>query len=139
MTRTLAMLHTVAGHVPTFQQLCQEIMPVVETFHMVDESLLKNTIRSGRLTPETTRRVLGHVASAVDAGADAVLVTCSSIGPAVALSRADCPMANGCQSGGAAAPRTDQLRPLAHALGPAVQGTCRGPTGPKDPRRGSAR
>jgi Asp/Glu/hydantoin racemase len=81
------MLHTVSSLAPTFQGLCQELLPDVETFHMVDESLLKNTIRSGELTPTTTRRVLGHVASAVDGGADAVLVTCSSIGPAVALSR----------------------------------------------------
>jgi Asp/Glu/hydantoin racemase len=85
--RTLAMLHTVSSLVPTFQGLCQELLPDVESFHMVDESLLKNTIRSGELTPTTTRRVLGHVASAEEAGADAVLVTCSSIGPAVALSR----------------------------------------------------
>jgi Asp/Glu/hydantoin racemase len=81
------MLHTVSSLVPTFQGLCEELLPGIETFHMVDESLLKNTIRSGELTPTTTRRVLGHVASAEEAGADAVLVTCSSIGPAVALSR----------------------------------------------------
>jgi Asp/Glu/hydantoin racemase len=88
MTHTLALLHTVSGLVPTFGQLCQELAPEVEVFHMVDESLLKNTIRSGRLTPTTARRVVGHVASAEEAGADAVLVTCTSIGAAVEMSRA---------------------------------------------------
>jgi len=87
VTQTLAMLHTVTGLIPTFQQLCDEIMSETETFHMVDESLLKNTIKSGHLTPNTTRRVLDHVASAEAAGADAVLVTCSSIGHAAELAQ----------------------------------------------------
>jgi Asp/Glu/hydantoin racemase len=40
-------------------------------------------IARGRLTPPTARRVVQHVASAEDAGADYILVTCSSIGRAV--------------------------------------------------------
>ena len=84
---TLALLHTVGGLIPTFSALCQEVMPDVDTFNMVDESLLRNTIQAGQLTPLTTRRVLEHIASAEEAGADAVLVTCSSIGAAAELSR----------------------------------------------------
>lgn len=87
MTRTLALLHTVAGLVPTFQELCRELLPEVETFNLVDESLLRSTIRAGRLTPATSRRVVTYVAAAEEAGADALLVTCSSIGPAVELAR----------------------------------------------------
>jgi Asp/Glu/hydantoin racemase len=84
---TLALLHTVGGLIPTFSALCQEVMPEVEAFNMVDESLLRNTIQAGQLTPLTTRRVLEHIASAEEAGADAVLVTCSSIGAAAELAR----------------------------------------------------
>jgi Asp/Glu/hydantoin racemase len=87
MTQTLALLHTVAGLVPTFQELCRELLPGVETFNLVDESLLKTTIRAGCLTPATSRRVVTYVAAAEEAGADALLVTCSSIGPAVELAR----------------------------------------------------
>jgi Asp/Glu/hydantoin racemase len=87
MTETLALLHTVSGLVPTFAQLCRELVPEADVFHMVDESLLKNTIRSGQLTPTTARRVVGHIASAEEAGADVVLVTCTSIGAAVEMSR----------------------------------------------------
>jgi hypothetical protein len=70
---------------PTFSQLAQELSPGTEVFHIADESLLTVTRRAGSLTPVTKRRVLGHVMSAVDAAADLVLVTCSSIGPAVDL------------------------------------------------------
>src|ERR1035441_9546763 len=52
---------------------------------MVDESLIKDTIREGRLRRVTMRRLLAMIESAEMAGADAVMVTFSSIGPAVAL------------------------------------------------------
>lgn len=83
----LGVLHTAVGNVTLFQGLCRELLPGVDTFQMLDESLLRNTITAGALTPGTTRRVLGHVESAVDAGATAVLVTCSSIGAAAELAR----------------------------------------------------
>ena len=54
---------------------------------MLDESLLKNTIRDGAMSPLTARRVAGHVVSAAEAGADAVLVTCSSIGRGAEIAR----------------------------------------------------
>jgi Asp/Glu/hydantoin racemase len=54
---------------------------------MVDESLIQETIRAGHLQKSTMRRLVGQVASAEEAGADAVLVTCSSIGPGVTLAR----------------------------------------------------
>ena len=54
---------------------------------MVDESLIQDTVRAGRLRKVTIRRLIDQIASAETAGADAVLVTCSSIGPGVALAR----------------------------------------------------
>jgi Asp/Glu/hydantoin racemase len=50
---------------------------------MVDESLIKDTIREGYLRRVTIRRLLSQIESAEQAGADAVMVTCSSIGPGV--------------------------------------------------------
>jgi Asp/Glu/hydantoin racemase len=54
---------------------------------MVDESLIKNTIATGKLQPKTARRLLSLIESAELAGAQAALVTCSSIGEAVSGSR----------------------------------------------------
>jgi Asp/Glu/hydantoin racemase len=84
---TLALLHTAGVNVTTFQALCAELLPDVQTFHMLDESLLKNTVRDGAMSPVTARRVAGHVISAEEAGADAVLVTCSSIGRGAEVAR----------------------------------------------------
>ncbi|MGZ4352795.1 MAG: aspartate/glutamate racemase family protein [Gaiellaceae bacterium] len=83
MPATLAFVHTVLSLPPTFAALAEELVPDAEVFHVVDESLLNVTRTTGSLTPVTRRRVLGHVESAAEAGADLVVVTCSSIGPAV--------------------------------------------------------
>jgi len=87
MAKTLALIHTTPVLIANFTELCKELVPGVPTFHIVDESLIKNTIQAGRLEKKTIRRLVNHVESAGEAGADAVLVTCSSIGPAVAVAR----------------------------------------------------
>jgi Asp/Glu/hydantoin racemase len=92
MPRQLALIHTVTALVPVFAELTQRLLPGWETFNLVDESLLRNTIRSGVLEPITSRRLAGHVWSAVDAGAEAVMVTCSSLGPAVDATVPLCPV-----------------------------------------------
>ncbi len=84
---TLAFVHTVLSLPPVFAGLAEELLPETELFHIVDESLLNVTRKTGALTSVTRRRVLGYLESAGEAGADLVLVTCSSIGPAVDAAR----------------------------------------------------
>lgn len=85
MEQTLAIIHTSPTLTPLFGALCAEYMPDVSIFHMVDESLIQDMIREGRLRRVTMRRLLAMIASAQMSGADAVLVTCSSIGAGVVL------------------------------------------------------
>ncbi|MES1261154.1 MAG: aspartate/glutamate racemase family protein [Acidobacteriota bacterium] len=87
MPHKLAFLHTSHLLIPLFTRLGKEHLPGVETFHMTDESLLGNTIAAGELTANTIRRVAALIGLAHDGGADAVLVTCSSIGRATSLAR----------------------------------------------------
>ncbi|WP_064685946.1 aspartate/glutamate racemase family protein [Rhizobium bangladeshense] len=88
----LAMIHTVPGIIPAFNELVGLHLPGWRSFNMLDESLLGNTIREGALSPQTMRRLAGHIWSAMDAGASAVLVTCSSLGPAVDAGTPLCPV-----------------------------------------------
>lgn len=81
--KTLGLIHTSATLVPVFQQLCNEHLPGIKVFNIVDDSLIKNVISCGELTPVTARRVVNYVGSAETAGADFIMVTCSSIGAAV--------------------------------------------------------
>jgi Asp/Glu/hydantoin racemase len=124
---TIGFIHTVLGLPPTFASLADELVPDAEYFHIVDETLLANTRKTGSLTATTRRRVLGYVESAADAGADLVVVTCSSIGPAVDAShdfvdvpvlRIDEPMADEAVRLGA---RIGVIATLATTLAPTEQ------------------
>ena len=84
---TLALIHTSATLAPAFTKLCSQHIPEAGIVHMVDESLIQETVRAGQLKKTTIRRLVGQIASAEAAGADAVLVTCSSIGPGVKLAQ----------------------------------------------------
>jgi Asp/Glu/hydantoin racemase len=92
MSRQLALIHTVPGLIATFAPLVREHLPDWTPFNIADESLLRTSIREGAMSKATARRVAGYVFSAVDAGADAILVTCSSIGDAVDWTRPFCPV-----------------------------------------------
>jgi len=87
MTEKLGLLHTSATLVPIFQALTDQYLTGkgIKIFNISDDSLIKNTIERGKLTSDTSRRVVNYVVSASEAGADFILVTCSSIGPAVEI------------------------------------------------------
>ena len=101
--KILALIHTSATLVPVFQQLCKAKLPNVDTFNIVDDSLVRAIGAKGSLTADIARRVEAYITSAEAGGADHILVTCSSIGPAVEASapfsavpvlRVDQPMAD---------------------------------------------
>jgi Asp/Glu/hydantoin racemase len=87
MTSKLAFIHTSHVLIPLFAQLAKDHLSGVEVFHMCDESLIRNTMAAGTLTKSTTRRVIGMIGLAREGGADAVMVTCSSIGAAIPIAR----------------------------------------------------
>jgi Asp/Glu/hydantoin racemase len=82
-SKTLALIHTSATLVPVFAQLCKSKLPRVDTFNIVDDSLVRQIGAKGGITPDIAARVAAYIGSAASGGADFILVTCSSIGPAV--------------------------------------------------------
>ena len=144
-TKTLGLIHTSATLVPVFQQLCAQYLPGVQVFNIVDDSLIKNVISSGELTPATARRVVEYAGSAEAAGAEFIMYTCSSIGPAVETAatlsgvpvlRVDQPMADlavqtGSRIGVIAtlpttlAPTSDLVRRRAQAAGKTIELTSK--------------
>lgn len=77
----LGIHHTAPFLVDVFKALIVERLPDIESFHMVDESLIKEAQRDGGLTPEILRRVEVETQLARDAGADLLLYTCATISP----------------------------------------------------------
>jgi Asp/Glu/hydantoin racemase len=101
--KKLGLVHTSATLVPVFAQLCKDKLPNADVFNIVDDSLVKGIIAAGSLTAQISRRVAAYLESAELAGADYIMVTCSSIGPAVEAAaklitvpvlRVDLPMAD---------------------------------------------
>lgn len=141
MTKKLTLIHTGTFLVPMFEQLVKAAMPDVTLYNIVDDSLIKQTIAANELTPLTSRRLAAHIASAEEAGSDAIVVTCSSVGPAVDAAQAfvgvpllridqamaDVAVATGTRIGVAATlpttlkPTADLVRNRAAAAGKAVE------------------
>lgn len=87
-SRQIAFIHTSPSMIPVFKGLADELLRGEKIFNMVDESLLCDIIACGNCPPATAKRLAGHVMAADDAGAEFILVTCSSMGRAVEASRA---------------------------------------------------
>jgi aspartate/glutamate racemase len=79
---TVGVLHTVPALAATFDELIGKAAPGARQLHRDDATLLADARRIG-VTPEVSERVERHIRGLIDDGADAVLVTCSSIGEAV--------------------------------------------------------
>jgi Asp/Glu/hydantoin racemase len=87
MPETFTLIHTSPVLAPVFAALCKQHLPGATIFHMVDESLIRDTIAHNKLRKLTIRRLISMIESAEAAGATAVMVTCSSIGPAASLAQ----------------------------------------------------
>lgn len=78
----IGFLHTVPALAARFDADLVAAMPQATAVHVVDPGLLATAIRSG-VDERVESSVAAHIAHLVADGADAVLVTCSSIGEAV--------------------------------------------------------
>lgn len=126
---TAGLLHTVPALAARFDADLDAAAPGLRRVHVVDGWLLATAVASG-VTPEVEAAVLAHVRHLADAGASAVLVTCSSVGEAaeaastrvdVPVLRVDAPMAREAVAAATAAGargRVAVLATLASTLGP---------------------
>ena len=76
-------IHTVSSLSRLFGELAGSLLPDVSIIDLTDETLLSDVIAAGGLTSGIQQRLAGHVESLAARGADAVMVSCSSLGPAV--------------------------------------------------------
>ncbi len=90
--RTVAAIHTTTLMVEPTKRLFAEHTPNVRLFNIADDSLIQDVIRDGTVTTQTTRRLTGYYLAAVDAGADVIFNTCSSVGEVADLAAALVPI-----------------------------------------------
>ncbi|MGQ9543196.1 MAG: aspartate/glutamate racemase family protein [Candidatus Bathyarchaeia archaeon] len=87
MSKTLGLIHTVFSVCEQINRLVSELMPQVERINIVDDYITRLIKVRGGITPEISRIVTGYIRAVEEEGADAVLVTCSSISPCVDYAR----------------------------------------------------
>ena len=92
--RTVVAVHTGPVTVAPLNALAPELIPGVRLVNLVDDSLLKDTVAAGRVTPAVTRRLAQYMTIGQEMGADMILNCCSSVGEAaeVAAQLLDVPM-----------------------------------------------
>lgn len=78
----LAFLHTADAHVARFDAALAALAPSLEARHAVDAALLAEARAAGGVAPATYARLRDHVAALLDAGAQLVVCTCSTLGDA---------------------------------------------------------
>ena len=69
------------------KKMMSESMPDIPSFHIVDDSLIQDLLQTGEFTPSILKRLCAQISMAKEAGADIIMVTCSSIAPGVDFAR----------------------------------------------------
>lgn len=79
----IGLIHTSEALVSLFDDLCREILPESQTISIADGSLIREAMASGGLNQSINNRLKDYIRQIEEAGVDAIVVTCSSLGPAV--------------------------------------------------------
>ena len=81
--RRICLIHTAPLMVQLFTPLCRDRLPDVKVTQIINESMLKDTIEAGRVRQATIDALATFADACFKMGTELVMVTCSSIGPAV--------------------------------------------------------
>ena len=87
MSKKVAVIHTSTVSLDDLRGLFARIMPQVEMVNIIDESLLREVMANGKVTPSIVKRICNYAIHAEDIGADLILNQCSSVGLAVNVAR----------------------------------------------------
>jgi Asp/Glu/hydantoin racemase len=85
--KKVAAIYTGAALVDPLRKIFKERMPEYGLINILDDSLIADVIAAGGVTPEVSARLLSYYRAAVDAGACAILNTCSSVGDVVEIAK----------------------------------------------------
>jgi Asp/Glu/hydantoin racemase len=83
--RRICLIHTAPLMVQLFTPLCRDRLPDVKVTQIINESMLKDTVEAGRVRQPTIDALNTFAEACFKLGTELLMVTCSSIGPAVDL------------------------------------------------------
>ncbi|MDR3643758.1 MAG: aspartate/glutamate racemase family protein [Clostridia bacterium] len=87
MAKKVGIIHTSFVSVDYLKSLFAEILPEVELFNIVDDSMLAEVSKVGHITPAIIRRICKYALEAEALGADLILNQCSSVSESVDVAK----------------------------------------------------
>lgn len=78
--KTVVAIHTAITMVEPTKALFAAYLPDVRLINIADDSLIQDVIKAGEVPAAVKKRLLGYYDAAIDAGADVIFNTCSSVG-----------------------------------------------------------
>ncbi|MEX0980590.1 MAG: aspartate/glutamate racemase family protein [Bacteroidales bacterium] len=124
---TVVAIHTATPMVEPTRELFMKHLPEVRLVHIVDDTLIQDVIGAGKVPDEVKERLLTYYNLALNAGADLIFNTCSSVGDVameakssfqIPLIKIDDPMA---EEAVTTAERIGVLATLSSTLNPTVR------------------
>jgi aspartate/glutamate racemase len=79
----IALVHAVKVAIAPVEDAFRRHWPEAELSNLLDDSLSRDRNREGALTPQLSRRIAALAQYGIDAGANALLYTCSAFGEAI--------------------------------------------------------
>ncbi len=87
--KTVAAIHTAMPMVEPTKALFEQHLPGVRLINIVDDSLIQDVITAGYVPDAVSKRLNQYYKAAVNAGADVIFNTCSSVGDVALESRSE--------------------------------------------------
>ena len=78
--KTVVAIHTAMPMVEPTRELFARHLPDVRLINIVDDSLIQDVIEAGEVPSAVMKRLMNYYYSSIDAGADVIFNTCSSVG-----------------------------------------------------------
>lgn len=85
--KSVVLIHTVKSVYETFEKDLRAVAGDVKIYNMVDEFLLSDSLERGLFSTENSMRLMHDLSSAQLTSSDLIVVTCSSLTPAVVAAR----------------------------------------------------
>ncbi len=83
MSKKIGLVHATMNSVQPILHAFHTLHPTVDLINVMDEGLIWELNETNKITQSMTRRLIDMASKAEDAGADAILLTCSSFSPYV--------------------------------------------------------
>ncbi len=83
MPKKVALFHTSSATLDLMNKLLAKKCPDIDVLHIIEESMIKDVMKNGGITPDINNRIANYIKAAESANCDIFMTVCSSIGKAV--------------------------------------------------------